>query len=117
MPLSLGLRDEENERINNILGKLMELTFVPDGWLTDDAQSLFMQMGLSYESLDTMTGEELNQHVTKMHFDWANMERLADMLGTNPAFKSKAISLYNFIQAESKMFSFDIFNKINALNK
>lgn len=117
MPLSLGLRDEENERINNILNKLMELTFVPDGWFSADAQSLLMQMGLSYESLDAMTGEELNQHVTKMHFDWANMERLADMLGTNHVFRTKTVSLYNFIQAESKMFSFDIFNKINALSK
>lgn len=117
MPLSLGLRDEENERINNILNKLMELTFVPDGWLSDGTASLLAQMGLSYESLTAMTGDELNHHVTKMHFDWTNMERLADMLGTNPAFKDKAISLYNFIQAESKMFSFDIFNKINALNK
>jgi len=117
MPLSLGLRDEENERINNILNKLMELTFVPDAWLTTDAQSLLTQMGLSYESLDAMTGNDINEHVSKMHFDWTNMERLADMLGANPSFKDKAVSLYNFIQAESKMFSFDIFNKINALNK
>lgn len=117
MPLSLGLRDEENERINNILNKLTELTFVPDGWLSNDLESLLTQLGLSTESLKTMTGNELNEHVTKMHFDWANMERLADMLAINPAFKEKALSLYSFIQTESKMFSFDIFNKINALSK
>ncbi len=117
MPLSLGLRDEENERINNVLNKLMELTFVPDGWLNDGAQSLLTQLGLSYESLTAMTGNELNEHVTKMHFDWTNMERFADMLAGNAAFKEKAISLYNFIQSESKMFSFDIFNKINTLSK
>lgn len=117
MPLSLGLRDEENERINNILNTLMELAFVPEGWLKDEAGSLLTQLGLSYESLDVMTGDELNAHVTKLHFDFANMERLADMLATNPAFKTKAIALYNFTQAESKMFSFDIFNKINALNR
>lgn len=116
MPLSLGLRDEENERINNILNKLMELAFVPEGWLKDEAQPLLTQLALSYESLDAMTGEELNAHVAKLHFDWANMERLADMLAANPAFKDKAMSLYNYIQAESKMFSFDIFNKINSLN-
>ena len=115
MPLSLGLRDEENERINNILNKLMELAFVPEGWLKDDAEPLLMQVGLTYESLDAMSGEELNAHVTKFHFDWANMERFADMLAANPGFKSKAVALYDFIQTESKMFSFDIFNKINAL--
>lgn len=117
MPLSLGLRDEENERINNILNKLTELVFVPDGWLNNDIESLLMQLGLSVESLKTMMGNELNEHLTKMHFDWANMERLADMLAANPAFKEKSVSLYNFIQTESKMFSFDIFNKINALSK
>lgn len=117
MPLSLGLRDEENERINNILNKLTELVFVPDGWLNNDIESLLMQLGLSVESLKTMMENELNEHVTKMHFDWANMERLADMLAANPAFKEKSVSLYNFIQSESKMFSFDIFNKINALSK
>lgn len=115
MPLSLGLRDEENERINNILNKLMELTFVPDGWLNDDTQPLLAQLALSAESLHAMTGAQLNEHVTKMHFDWANMERLADMLAHNILYKEKAIALYNFIQTESKMFSFDIFNKINAL--
>lgn len=117
MPLSLGLRDEENERINNILNKLTELVFVPDGWLNNDIESLLSQLGLSVESLKAMTGNELNEHVTKMHFDWANMERLADMLAVNPSFKEKALSLYSFIQTESKMFSFDIFNKINALSK
>jgi len=117
MPLSLGLRDEENERINNILNKLMELTFVPDGWLHDDTQPLLAQLGLSAESLHAMTGNELNEHISKMHFDWANMERFADMLARNTIHKEKAIALYNFIQTESKMFSFDIFNKINTLNK
>lgn len=93
----------------------MELVYVPDGWLNDNTQSLLAQLGLSAESLDAMTGDELNLHVSKMHFDWANMERLADMLAANPTFKDKAVALYNFIQAESKMFSFDISNKINAL--
>ena len=95
----------------------MELAFVPEGWLKDKAQPLLTQLGMSYESLDAMTGEELNAHVAKLHFDWANMERLADMLAANPPFKDKAIALYNFIQAESKIFSFDNFNKINSLNK
>jgi len=115
MPLSLGLRDEENERINNILNKLMELVLVPEDWTKSDIQSLLAKLALSYESLDAMTGDELTEHITKLHFDFANMERFADMLATNPAFRQKAIALYNFTQTESRMFSFDIFNKINAL--
>ncbi|AWH84522.1 hypothetical protein HYN59_05040 [Flavobacterium album] len=117
MPLSLGLRDEENERINNILNKLMELVYVPGGMSTPHAEQLLAQMGLSVESIAEMSNDDLNSHVVKFHFDFANMEKLADMLATIPSFKEKAVSLYNFIQTESRMFSFDIFNKINNLNK
>ncbi len=95
----------------------MELVFVPEGWMKDGTQPLLAQLGLSYESLNAMTGTELTEHITKFHFDFANMERLADMLAGNAAFKEKAIALYNFTQAESRMFSFDIFNKINTLSK
>lgn len=115
MPLSLGLRDEENERINNILNKLTELVYVPGGMNTPDAEQLLAQLGLSVESIAEMSNDDFNSHVVKFHFDFVNMEKLADVLATDPEFGEKAVSLYNFIQKESKMFSFDIFNKINAL--
>lgn len=115
MPLSLGLRDEENERINNILNKLMELVYVPEGWLSSDVDMLLTKLGLSAESINEMSNDELNLHLQKMHFDFTNMERFADALAKNKDFWDKAISVYNFVQQESKMFSFDIFNKINTL--
>jgi hypothetical protein len=115
MPLSLGLRDEENERINNILKKLMELVYVPDGWLLPESERLLADLGLSKENLAMMSNEDFNSHLVKFHFDFDNMEKLADLLATIPELKDKALSAYNFIQVESKVFSFEIFAKINAL--
>jgi len=115
MPVSFGLRNEENERINNILNRLMELVYVPDGWLLPETEQLLMQLGLSHESLAGMDGDAFNSHLVKFHFDFANMEKLGDLLATMPGFRDKALSAYNYIQAESKVFSFEIFNKINAL--
>lgn len=115
MPVSFGLRDEENERINTILNRLMELVYVPEGWLLPETERLLIQLGLSQESLAGMDGDAFSSHLVKFHFDFANMEKLADLLATIPGFRAKALSVYNYIQAESKMFSFEIFNKINAL--
>ena len=117
MPLSSGLRDEEKERINNILKNLMEQVYVPDGCLLPETERLLADLGLSKESLTMMSNEDFNSHLVKFHFDFANMEKLADLLATTPEMKDKALSVYNFIQAESRMFSFDIFNKINALKQ
>jgi len=117
MPLSMGMRDEQNERINTLLKKLISLVFIPEDWITPDTDAVLLQLGLSYDSLGEMSIDELNRHLVKMNFDWANMEQFADILATHGAFKDKATGLYHYIQAESKMFSLDIFNKIAALNK
>lgn len=111
------MRNEQNERINNLLKKLISLVFVPEGWKDPDTDAVLMQLGLSYGSINKMNSNEFNQHLVKMNFDWANMEQFADMFAVNAEFKDKAIGLYQFIQAESKMFSLDIFNKIEALNR
>ncbi|MFL9844115.1 hypothetical protein [Flavobacterium rhizosphaerae] len=122
MPLSLGLRDEENQRINNQLNKLVALVFVPEGWNDDELEKLLKGLNLDLDTLQTISNEELLDFLVKCHFDWANMEQLADVLAklaAKPelsALKQKALAVYNYIQAESKMFSFDIMNKVNALH-
>lgn len=121
MPLSLGLRDEENERINNQLKKLISLVFVPDGWSDASADDELSEIGLSLEKLKGITPDELNSHIIDTGLDWANIELFADFmagLSQKQGFenlKSKAVSLYSFIQTGSKMFSFDITNKIARL--
>jgi hypothetical protein len=121
MPLSLGLRDEENERINSLLKKLIALVFVPDDWNETTLDEQLKGMQLSKEVLLSITPEELNNYLLRYNLDWANMEKFADILarlsgkpGLAP-LKEKAIALYNFIQQGSKMFSFEIAGKITAL--
>jgi hypothetical protein len=121
MPLSLGLRDEENERINSLLKKLIALVFVPDDWNETTLDEQLKGMQLSKEVLLSITPEELNNYLLRYNLDWANMEQFADILarlsakpGLEP-LKEKAIALYNFIQQGSKMFSFEIAGKIMAL--
>lgn len=121
MPLSLGLRDEDNERINNQLKKLISLVFVPDGWSDDDADAQLEGIGLSLIKLKTITPEALNNHLAEAGTDWQNMELFADFLAklsekeNYGELKQKAVSLYSYIQSGSKVFSFDIANKISRL--
>ena len=119
--LTKGLRDEENERINNVLKQLTALTFVPNNWNESNAAQLLQKLGLSLDVLVTMSTQELNEYLLKYHMDWANMELFADIVASLSAkaglepLKEKAVALYNFIQQESKMFSFELMGKINAL--
>lgn len=123
MPLSLGLRDEENERINNQLKKLISLVFVPDGWSDTSADEELSGIGLSLEKLKGITPDALNSHLKDTGLDWANIELFADfMAGLSEKqefenLKPKAVSLYNFIQTGSKMFSLDIASKIARLKQ
>lgn len=121
MPLSLGLRDEDNERINNQLKKLISLVFVPDGWSDNNADAQLEWIGLSLIKLKTITPEALNNHLAEAGTDWQNMELFADFLAklsekeNYGELKQKAVSLYSCIQSGSKVFSFDIANKISRL--
>ncbi|MFL9837714.1 hypothetical protein ABS768_09415 [Flavobacterium sp. ST-75] len=121
MPLSLGLRDEDNERINNQLKKLISLVFVPDGWSDDDIDTQLEGIGLSLQKLKAITPDALNNHLAKAGTDWQNMELFADFLAklsekeNYSELKQKAVSLYSYIQSGSKVFSFDIANKISRL--
>lgn len=123
MPLSMGMRDESNERINNLLKKLISLVFVPEGWNEGSMDEQLQALDLSVEKLRAFSGEEIGKYLMEKELDWANMEQFADFLGAISTkagcepLKDKAASVYHFIQAESKMFSFEIFNKIAALNK
>ena len=121
MPVSLGLRDEENERISNMLKQLNALTFVPEGWNNDDVDALLRSVKLSLDTLTTISSAELNQYLQRYNLDWPNMELFADVLARLSVkaelagLKAKAVSLYNFIQQESKLFSFEIMGKISTL--
>lgn len=119
MPLNKGLRDQESERISNILKKLNELIYVPD-FDKDEIENQLKFLGLNLEALLHFSSEDLVSHLDKFHFDWENAEQFADLLvvfsdkipENKSNLKEKALAVYNYIQSESKTFSFEIFNKM-----
>lgn len=120
MPLNKGLRDEESERISTILKKLQELLYVPD-FEKESIEGQLKFLGLSLETLLDFSCEELIGHLEKFHFDWENAEQFADLLVNLSSklneknLQEKALAVYNYIQSESKTFSFEIFNKIASV--
>lgn len=120
--LTKGLRDEENERINTILKQLISLTYIPENWNLGELDNQLKHLGLTFEILLKLTSDELILHLERFHFDWTNTEQFADFLvllssrneEEKANLKEKAVAVYEYVQKESKTFSFDIFNKISS---
>ena len=122
MPLNKGLRDQESERISNLLRKLHELIAFPN-FDQNEIEKQLKFLGLNLETLLHFSSEELILHLEKLHFDWENEERFADLLvdfsdkipENKSNLKEKALVIYEYIQRESKVFSFGILNKIERV--
>lgn len=122
--LNKGLRDQESIRIDNILRTLHSLVFVPkldekDFPAIDEQLKGF---GLNLERIHEIPEEELIQLIQGCHLDWEQQERFVDILVQMSQqnqfhFLEKAIAIYNYIQTESKMFSFGINTKLTAVKK
>jgi hypothetical protein len=118
--LNKGLRDQESIRIDNSLKVLQSLVFVPKFWNIEDTGLIDNQLkdfGLSVESLIAINEKDLITLLLRCHLDWNQLEQFADFVlrssKENPFdFSEKAIVIYNYIQMESKTFSFEIFNKL-----
>jgi hypothetical protein len=120
--LNKGLRDQESIRIDNILKVLQSLTFVPKFWNLEDLLQLeneLKDLGMNIETLNDFDEKQLISHLERLHFDWNHFEIFADFLmafskESQFNFSDKAIAIYDYVQKESKVFSFGIFNKIAA---
>ena len=120
--LNKGLRDQESIRIDNILKVLHALTFVPKFWNLEDLLCLeneLKDLGMNVESLRDFDEKGLITHLERLHFDWNHFELFADFLlafskESQFDFQEKAIAIYDYVQQESKIFSFEIFNKLAA---
>ena len=118
--LNKGLRDQETIRIDNILKVLHSLTFVPKFWNLEDLLHLeneLKNLGMNVESLSDFEEKQLISHLERLHFDWNHFEIFADFLmalskESQFDFTQKAIAIYDYVQQESKTFSFEIFNKL-----
>jgi len=124
--LNKGLRDEESIRIENTLRTLHSLIFVPKFRNAQDTSLIDEQLksfGLSLERTIEIPEEELIILLQRCHLDWNQQEAFADILvGLSQEnqfnFLGKALAIYQYIQKESKVFSFGINGKIaSAKNK
>jgi len=123
--LNKGLRDQESIRIDNLLKKLMSLVYVPKFWNLEDLLYLendLKDLAMNIESLNEFSEEGLIVHLQRLHFDWNQFELFADFLvafskESQFDFSQKAIAIYNYIQQESKTFSFGISTKIANAKK
>lgn len=118
--LNKGLRDEEKIRIDNILKTLLALDFVPKMLNNSEKENIENQLkefALDIETLVNYSNEELITLLVRLHFDWDQLEQFADFLMDfskveNYNFEDKALAVYQYIQSESKVFSFGINSKI-----
>lgn len=121
--LNKGLRDEEKIRIDNVLKTLRTLVFVPqplDHLQIVEIENQLKEFALNIETLVDYSNEELITLLIRLHFDWDQLEQFADFLiefskTENYNSESKALAVYQYIQAESKVFSFGINAKIASL--
>nr|WP_315247806.1 hypothetical protein [uncultured Flavobacterium sp.] len=121
--LNKGLRDEEKIRIDNVLKTLQTLVFVPqplDHLQIAEIENQLKEFALNIETLVDYSNEDLITLLIRLHFDWDQLEQFADFLiefskTENYNSESKALAVYQYIQAESKVFSFGINAKIASL--
>ncbi|MEL1255572.1 hypothetical protein AAEO57_17405 [Flavobacterium sp. DGU38] len=121
--LNKGLRDEEKIRIDNVLKTLRTLVFVPqplDHLQIAEIENQLKEFALNIETLVDCSNEDLIELLKHLHFDWEQLEQFADILvefskTENYNFEDKALAVYQYIQTESKVFSFGINAKIASL--
>ena len=118
--LNKGLRDQESERIDNVLNTLHSLVFVPKFWNIDDTSQIdnaLTDFGLTTQILIEINQNDLIELLGRLHLDWQQQEQFADFMMAlsieNPFdLTEKAMAIYEHIQSESKVFSFGINTKI-----
>ena len=123
MPVSFGLRDEGNERINSILKKLMSLVLIPEHWDEVEFSKELKRLSFTTDDLMKISNDEMIAYLARYNFNFENIEAFADLLVQLSAkpdlelLRNKALALYIYVQEKSNAFSFGINNKINALRK
>ncbi len=124
--LNKGLKDEENQKINELVGRLIDLEFVPEFYESEQRSKvnglLFEQLGFKISDLETWSSEELLAKLKLFNFDFSNYEQFGDLLLKIIPFEEEAheshlatsaVAIFEYIQKESKTFSLSIIQKIN----
>lgn len=114
-------KDETEQRLNAILQRLSGITFVPENWKEEVFWNTLSETGLSEHDVIHKDQSSFFQQLVDLKWPWEQIEKLADILVAldskipNQLLKERAKNLYQFIQKESKVFSFEIMTKIGNL--
>lgn len=124
--LNKGLKSEVNQKLNELIGKMLEIEFVPDLWEREQRQEIDdkLQVILSFglQNIESITPESLLEKLKEQQFDFSNFEQFGDLLLKlipleSEIYKSQlatsAVAIFEYIQKESKTFSFTMIQKIN----
>lgn len=124
--LNKGLKSEVNQKLNELIGKMLEIEFVPDLWEREQRevidQKLQEILSFGLQDIESMTPETLLEKLKEQHFDFSNFEQFGDLLIKiipleteifESHLASLAVTIFEYIQKESKTFSFTIIQKIN----
>ncbi|MBS7255278.1 hypothetical protein [Flavobacterium branchiicola] len=120
--LNKGLRDEEKIRIDNVLKTLRTLVFVPyplNALQKAEIENQLKEFGLNIGDLVDNSNEDFITRLIPLNFDWEQLEQFGDILlefsKSDYNLKNKVLAIYQYIQQESKVFSFGINTKITSL--
>ena len=124
--LNKGLKDEENQKINELVGKLIDIEFLPEFYESEQRSKvnglLFEQLGFKISDLEAWSSEELLMKLKLFNFDFSNYEQFGDFLLKIIPFEDEqheshlakgAIAVFETAQIESKTFSFSLIEKLN----
>lgn len=124
--LNKGLKDEENQKINELVGKLIDLEFVPEFYESEQRSKvnglLFEQLDFKIVDIEAWSSKELLIKLKELNFDFSNYEQFGDFLLKIIPFEDEkheshlaksAIAVYETAQIESKTFSFSLIEKLN----
>jgi len=124
--LNKGLKDEENQKINELVGKLLDLEFVPEFYESEQRSKvnglLFEQLGFKISDLETWSSQDLLVRLKRLNFDFSNYEQFGDLLLKLIPFEAEVheshlakstVAIFETAQIESKTFSFSLIEKLN----
>ncbi|MHC5201996.1 hypothetical protein [Myroides sp. LJL119] len=118
--LNKTTKSEQERRLDAIVASLITIDFIPG--LNENKDLINQELtkiGLQTEILEKMDATELKDHLVKFQLGWNHMEVFADFLvkysSPKLCFKNKAKYIYEYIQSNSKAFSFEIMNKLAQL--
>lgn len=128
--LSKGFRDQEQEKLNEIVNSGLQLEYQPDVWEQEQRASVdeILQevIGFSLSEVEKIPTDVLHERLRERNFQLDTYEKLGDLLQkvlplepkeAQADLVEKVVFIYETAQEESKTFSFGLIQKIDSATK